>query len=545
MDDVRDEGRSPDEAGLAALVDNVPELIILLADDGRLVWVNQTLCTALGFGREELIGTSTFDFVHPDDLDYAIGSLHSRLDNPGPGQTVEIRARAADGSWRLFEVIGIDLSHVDGVEATVASLREITNRPAMADSPARMRSLVNNSSDLTLLVDGDGRVAFCNHTLTRLLGRDPDRLVGAAVTDLFHPADMAEARARITTMIETGERRASWRARLSHADGSDRLFDLRVVEHLGDPVIQGLVVTARDVTELRDAQERFRDIFLNAPIGMALLDAAGRLGEVNPALRGLLASTETHLNERSLASLVVADDRPAYEHALDAALAAGTGSFSLELRLQRSDGQIVWTSLSASVRRDPTADEPDVIVQVEDIQARKHIEQMLREQNERLQVEVERDPLTGLANRSAVVRHLEGVLGTPGGRGVWVLFCDLDGFKQVNDRHGHELGDRVLTEVARRMGEAVRAGDVLGRFGGDEFVVVCDGLVGRRQAEELAERLDRQVSQPMSVAGVEISVGLSVGATEGRPGRDAVDTVIARADSAMYRVKTSRTTPPF
>ena len=210
----------------------------------------------------------------------------------------------------------------------------------------------------------------------------------------------------------------------------------------------------------------------------------------------------------------------------------------------RPDRHIVWTSLSASVRPDPMSDGSDVIVQIEDIQARKHIEEMLREQNARLQIEVERDPLTGLANRSALMRHLEDALSTPGDPGVWVLFCDLDGFKQINDDHGHEIGDRVLTEVADRMGVAVRSGDVVGRFGGDEFLVVCDGLVGAPQARELAERLDRHVSRPIQVGDLELRVGLSVGAAEGRPGSDAADAVVARADGAMYRAKTERGRAP-
>jgi diguanylate cyclase (GGDEF)-like protein/PAS domain S-box-containing protein len=544
MGSVRPVGDPPDDGGLAALLDHLPELVILVEPYGNMCWVNQSLCDALGYRRDELLGTSCFDFVHPDDLEYALGSMVNRLAEDGPGQTVEIRARASDGGYRLFEVIGLDLRHVEGVDAVVATFRDVTNRAAMADSPARLRSLVENSSDITLLVDGNGRVEFCNHTLTRLLGRDPDLLVGAAASDLFHPADIAEARDRFQRMITTGERHMSWRARLAHVDGTDRLFDLRAVGHLDDPVIRGLVVTARDITELRDAQERFRRIFLSAPIGMALLDTTGCVSEVNPALRALLASTEAELLSRPLSELVLSEDRELYERRLADAVGGGAGSFTLELRLVRADRHIVWTALSASVRPDPMSDGSDVIVQIEDIQARKHIEEMLREQNARLQIEVERDPLTGLANRSALMRHLEDALATPGDPEVWVLFCDLDGFKQINDDHGHEVGDRVLIEVADRMGEVVRSGDVVGRFGGDEFVVVCTGLVGATQARELAERLDRHVRRPIPVGPLELAVGLSVGAAEGRPGSDAADTVVARADGAMYRVKTERGRAP-
>jgi diguanylate cyclase (GGDEF)-like protein len=125
-----------------------------------------------------------------------------------------------------------------------------------------------------------------------------------------------------------------------------------------------------------------------------------------------------------------------------------------------------------------------------------------------------------------------------------VLFCDLDGFKAVNDSHGHPAGDAVLRETARRLHTVLRPGDTVGRLGGDEFVVVCPGVPGEAAAAALAERVVDAVGAPIVIAGhpagpVQVRVGVSVGVTLSGGGEPA-DTVLARADEAMYRVKRER-----
>jgi diguanylate cyclase (GGDEF)-like protein len=150
-----------------------------------------------------------------------------------------------------------------------------------------------------------------------------------------------------------------------------------------------------------------------------------------------------------------------------------------------------------------------------------------------LQWAVTHDGLTGLANRSAFLGHLDE---QPSAGLTAVLYLDLDDFKPVNDDHGHALGDRVLAEVATRLRHAVRPTDVVARLGGDEFAVLCPDIGDLPAAGALAERLVAAVSDPITVDGVAVRVGLSVGIAELVAGEDA-DGVLARADGALRRAK--------
>jgi diguanylate cyclase (GGDEF)-like protein len=148
------------------------------------------------------------------------------------------------------------------------------------------------------------------------------------------------------------------------------------------------------------------------------------------------------------------------------------------------------------------------------------------------------DDLTGFLSRRAGLEALAAALREQrSGASVGaVLFCDLDGFKAINDMHGHEAGDLVLRAVSERVRALVRDGDMVVRLGGDEFLVALVGPVTDGATSEIAEKIRRQVSEPVLVAGHPVSVGLSVGVVRPRSG-EGVDEVVARADAAMYQAK--------
>jgi cyclic di-GMP phosphodiesterase Gmr len=145
------------------------------------------------------------------------------------------------------------------------------------------------------------------------------------------------------------------------------------------------------------------------------------------------------------------------------------------------------------------------------------------------------DPLTGLINRTTFRQTLEFALDQQEGRGAALLFCDLDGFKAVNDSLGHATGDELLVAVSRRLQGQVRQGDVVARLGGDEFVVLCPGL-DEISTHRLAERIRRAIAEPYGLSTGGITIGLSVGVAVAAAGA-APEAVLAQADAEMYRVK--------
>ena len=155
----------------------------------------------------------------------------------------------------------------------------------------------------------------------------------------------------------------------------------------------------------------------------------------------------------------------------------------------------------------------------------------------RLRRRATHDPLTGLANRALVAQQLEQALTGPEPDRVGLLFCDLDGFKAVNDRLGHEAGDDLLQQVARRLRRCMRPADLLARFGGDEFVIVLDGVRGLCEVGEIGARVSRELDELFVVQGEPVQVSASIGGVLGFPGTATASSMLRDADAAMYVAK--------
>lgn len=164
--------------------------------------------------------------------------------------------------------------------------------------------------------------------------------------------------------------------------------------------------------------------------------------------------------------------------------------------------------------------------------------QALEKANRRLQELALQDPLTGLANRNALQQHLDQALqrSQRGHELLAVMLIDLDGFKPINDQHGHAFGDLVLAEVARRLRHYLREVDLPARLGGDEFVAVCERVLSAEDAQDLAKRLLEGLDTPMHIEGRTVRVGASIGIALSY-GEDDATLLIRRADAAMYQAK--------
>jgi diguanylate cyclase (GGDEF)-like protein len=160
---------------------------------------------------------------------------------------------------------------------------------------------------------------------------------------------------------------------------------------------------------------------------------------------------------------------------------------------------------------------------------------------ELLQYEAFHDPLTRLPNRALFYDRLEHAMArvSRGTNSVALLFLDLDGFKQVNDRYGHLTSDRLLTAFAGRLSGMLRAGDTLARLGGDEFVILLEDLPDLKSAEVAAERLEVNLRRPFTIGNVEIAISASIGIAFRSPHSHRPGDLLNEADRAMYQAKTS------
>ncbi|MCC5479890.1 diguanylate cyclase CdgB [Streptomyces sp. NPDC059680] len=345
---------------------------------------------------------------------------------------------------------------------------------------------------------------------------------------------------------------------------------------------RALVRLERDQQALRASEESFRQAFEYAPSGMAIAemggDQHGRILRTNDALCRLLGRPASAMRRYSFSDLVHPED-------IGTLLRTSAEGGRAELRLGRRDGTYVWVSLRNSVVADAADGPRFLLTHVEDIEERKRRELQLAHR-------ASHDSLTGLPNsaelrsrlsarlcrrpaHSGELESLDAAYGHPafdgpaahgfdyrpgtetydtfdhhvhtvapedgrddGTKGLAVLFCDLDGFKSINDRFGHNAGDAVLIEVAHRLSRGVRDGDTVARLGGDEFVILADGL-GRADAQDLAVRLRNEIIQPIRAEGRAVRVGASFGIGWAHCGMTA-DEVLKSADERMYVEKRSR-----
>jgi diguanylate cyclase (GGDEF)-like protein/PAS domain S-box-containing protein len=290
---------------------------------------------------------------------------------------------------------------------------------------------------------------------------------------------------------------------------------------------------ARHVRELEESERRFHSAFTHASIGMALVAFDGRVLQVNQALRTLLGADEAAIVGRPFNEYVCAEDVEALGQQLASVDERTIDSFAVELRCRHREGHEVWVALHCSFFSEPGSAVPCLILQAQDISARRHAEH-------RLQHIAFHDSLTSLPNRSRFHEFLSQAIARArlSERCQFaVMFLDFDRFKLINDSMGHSAGDEFLVQVTRRIRDNVRPSDVVARLGGDEFAILCHDIATEDAVVQLAERLQQALRVPLQIAGNEISTSASIGITFSAFGYSTPEEVLRDADIAMYQAK--------
>jgi diguanylate cyclase (GGDEF)-like protein/PAS domain S-box-containing protein len=251
---------------------------------------------------------------------------------------------------------------------------------------------------------------------------------------------------------------------------------------------------------------------------IAVIDQAGRFVYASPSHERELALPPDRLIGTGVIDLV----HPADRGRVSAALADPATNPKVEYRLRTGRGDWVW--VESKLRPEP------LVLSSRVIDERRRLEDELRRR-------ATHDPLTGLANRALTTERLEEALARTDPSPVGLLFCDLDKFKEVNDRLGHEAGDDLLLDVADRLRACVRGGDLLARLGGDEFVVVLDGIADLAEVSEIGERIVTALREPFRLGSERAEIGVSVGGVLGVRGQATATAMLRDADAAMYAAK--------
>jgi len=399
------------------------------------------------------------------------------------------------------------------------------------ESETRFRHLFENNTLAMLLVDAQTEeIVSANQAAANYLGYPISQLTGMPAARIYPKSsrDPAESETRRDDGVANCVER-----RLRMASGELRDTEI----HLTQTMINGRqlrLCIVIDVTERKQAEARMQlaaSVFLHAREGIIITDLACHILEVNDTFTQITGYAREEVIGKNPRIFHSGQQTPAFYSELWKTLIE-SGHWSGEIVNRRKNGDFYPQQLTITQVRDTGGQASNYVALFSDITA-------IREHQKQLEHVAHHDVLTNLPNRALLTDRLHQAINYSQRleRSLAVVYLDLDGFKQLNDRFGHDVGDEFLTNLAQRMKGELRDGDTLARFGGDEFIAVLGDLERSHDCEPIIARLLAVTATPVTIRDMELQVSASIGVTlYPHDGADA-DQLIRHADQAMYLAK--------
>jgi diguanylate cyclase (GGDEF)-like protein/PAS domain S-box-containing protein len=525
--------------------------------DGRYIDANKAFLDIVGYEREEVIGRTSHEinlWVEPGDREKLVDMLrrNSRF------QDVEIRYRKKSGQliWVLLSGSVIEIKGVfcilslvrDVSESRAAEERLAAAQKAQRTSEARYRTAFQTSPNAVALNRlEDGMYFDVNEAFLDAMGYDRDEIIGRTSRELTIWVNPGDREKVAKTLLRDSVFRGEIQFKKKNGEILWGRMSASLFEHEG---VSCILSVTQDITDTRAAserlaeaqaalsssEERYRAAFHTSLDSVNINRLSdGKFIECNKAFLEIMGY-ERHevIGQTSLELNIWADPRD--RKTLIEILRQNSSCRDLEARFRRKNGDLMWGLMSASLFELDGV--PCILSVTRDISNAKAAAEEIRHL-------AFYDPLTGLPNRRLLLDRLQQVLASSvqQGRMHALLLIDLDHFKTLNDTLGHQIGDLLLQEVARRLAKCVSENDTVARLVGDEFVVMLENLGetaedAAKQAKSCAEKVLAAIAQPYLIADHECRSTASIGITIFADGREGADEVLQQADIAMDQAKT-------
>jgi len=539
-------GRGARDANLRQMANNTPVMLWLTDERGLPRLGNSTCFEFFGFHQPSgELGQVWADAVHPADL----ADAQDRIDQAvGARQPFEFigRSRRRDGSWRWLHHRANPIYDTAGrfegyAGASVDVTENERTRTELRESQRLFESLSEAGPVAVVRTDPEGRITYLNGRWADLVDDHELRLSDFGWRDIISPEDVARilalgARSVARRRPFTLRVRAFEPKRGLSDDEREFWGELRAAPTFdADGVHTGFVATLTDVSVEVAAKSRADQLarVLDASLDYVLIVLpAGAITYANDAaLQGFGVNVlPAHTDGTFLWDILDRDSSERYYEVIEPLLQVD-GVWRGELVMRRRDGREV--SVSAQLIAHHEGDQIEwVSLVARDISDLKAVHEQLRHL-------ATHDKLTGLANRALLYDRLDQALARAHrlGAGVALMFCDLVHCTPVNDEFGHDAGDTVLIEIANRICQVVRDTDTAARVGGDEFVVLVEGVRDLQLVHNVAERLLESIGEPIDIETTTVKVSVSIGLVLAPEGCDDADQLMSLADRAMYRAK--------
>ncbi len=513
----------PAEVRYRRLVDNSPDPMCVHAD-GIVVYVNPAGVRGIRApSADDLVGRGITELVEPESVGpmlERISALKKEGDSSAPAEATLLRL---DGSPVPVEVVSV-LTRWNGKPAYQVIFRDLTAQKAAEATLRYQAELVNCVSDAIIATSSDGIVTSWNPAAETIYGRPAARALGLPI------GEAVDAEINLAAIVaDGGVAQAKHRA----ADGS--VVNVRLAVAAMD---DRYVLVGSDYTAQRRAEEHFKSVVASLSDGVIVHDARGRAKSINPAGRRILrldsdtAMLDYYRGARTFPVYDAAGRRLSDDEVPIIKMLLSQAPVENQiLGFDAADGTRVWLSVSCCLLDPSEPAHSDLLVTFSDITADYDARLRLTHQ-------ANHDPLTTLPNRTQIEARAAAALDPNVGSLGAVMFIDLDKIKEVNDEYGHQAGDTVIKVAAQRLQSALRSDDVIGRVGGDEFVVLVHGTVDRTALESIEARMHAELSTPMVIAGVSHTITASIGCCQvTRHEQRNIEDIMREADAAMYTAK--------
>jgi len=520
------------ETRFRQLADAMPQLVWTADPDGRVDYFNQRHreypCLAQ-------MDTSEFDCVpviHPDDVEASIQAW-SHAVATGEAYQIEHRIKHADGGYRWHINRAVPVRNGQGRivkwYGTATDVHDLKMaQEAARESEGRFRTLFENAGDGIFIGDTPGHLIDVNAHGAKMLGYSHQEIIERKVTDILAEHE----RVRVPDNWEgwdIGSNAISeWL--FLRKDGSTFLGEVNS-QLLPDGRIIGIM---RDVTERKKVEEELKlaaMVYRISSEGMMIFDGDSKIIAVNPAYSKITGYTAEEVVGKRAADLRPDIHDEELHQAISDSLNA-TGYWQGEMWNRHKNGELFAISLSINTTFNADGTVHRRVVLFSDITSRKQSEEMLWQQ-------ANFDSLTGLPNRSLFLDHLSQEIRKAKRTGIpmALMFLDLDGFKDVNDTLGHDMGDILLKEAAYRLQGCVREVDTVARLGGDEFTVILSELQDPGNVDRVARHILQRMSAPFKLGDEIAHVSASIGITLYPQDGTEIEDLLKNADQAMYAAK--------
>ncbi len=515
---------------VASLLSDSNGLACIVDERGTVLYQPPWSPPFLGYEPSAL--RSVLDLVVESDAAFAAQWLEAVAAAPPAldAQTVTLHLRAKYGSVRTCAVTAKNRRDEPAVGGIVVNMHDVS---AIAEAETRLAAVTENVEDVIAIINQNGEVTWASAAVEKALEYSPAEVVGMSAMELVHVEDRDRAASRLLEVLESRDTDPyPIEIRLVGASGRHRWYECTGTNRLDDPAVRGVVVSLHDVTErlaaeeaLRVSEQRSRSIIEAVADAIVTVDSTGCVRGFNGAAERIFGVRRRVVIGKPYTAFLPA----ASLGALRAALRDGRIGEELDTVATRANGETFDARVTLS--RFELAGSEMFTAVIRDVTEQLAMESALRRA-------ALRDELTGLPNRRTLLHELgEAIANRSNDEGdVGLMFIDVDHFSIVNDSLGHDFGDEVLIEVAKRIGSQLRPSDVIARIGGDDFVVLCEGVDSMAAMTAIAERLGNALREPISVRDGTIFVTVSTGIALWRRSDSPLD-VLRHAETAMYRAK--------